>query len=99
MPLFYQRKETPNEIIIMYKNWILYFLLGMGLLGLLLNSLGSPLSIPIGWAFVLCFAVVFVDTWKPNREIRKAKMKNGVYVKGSYFSFSGSITVIIKKEA
>jgi hypothetical protein len=98
MSLFYQRKETPDEIIISYNNWIGYFLLGTGLTGLFLNSIGNAWSTTFIWAFALSFAIVFIDTWKPNTEVRKARMQRGVKIEGSYFSFSGSITLKIKKE-
>jgi hypothetical protein len=98
MPLFYERKETSNEIIISFSNWIVYLLLGIVILSLILYSLGSSWYIAFIWAFLILFTIVFIDTWKPNRELRKAKMKNGVDIKGNYLSFSGSITITIEKE-
>jgi hypothetical protein len=47
---------------------------------------------------VLFLAIVLLDTWKPNLEVRRAKMKNDIKIEGSYFSFSGSIIITIKKE-
>jgi hypothetical protein len=98
MPLFYRRKETPDEIIISYKNWIGYFLLALGLLGLFLNLIGNTWSTPFMLILVLFLAIVLLDTWKPNLEVRRAKMKNDIKIEGSYFSFSGSIIITIKKE-
>jgi multisubunit Na+/H+ antiporter MnhE subunit len=98
MPLFYQRKETSDEIIISYKNWIVYLLLGIVILSLILYSAGSNLYISLSWAFLILFTIVFFDTFRPNLEVSRSKKKKGVEIKGNYFSFSGSITVTIKKE-
>ncbi len=98
MPLFYQRVETQDEIIISYKNWVPYTLLSLGILSLLFYLLGRNLSGPFTWAFAIFFTIVFIDTWKPNREVRRANIDDGVNIEGSYFSFRGSINVTIKKE-
>jgi len=41
---------------------------------------------------------MFIDIWKPSREIKKAMKKDHVLISGSKFSFSDSLTVIIKKK-
>jgi hypothetical protein len=81
MPLFYKRRETSDEIIISFKNWIGYFLLALGLLGLFLNLIGNTWSTPFMLILVLFLAIVLLDTWKPNLEVRRAKMKNDIKIR------------------
>jgi L-lactate permease len=98
MALFYKRVETSTEIRILFNKWLFYVTACLLILLIISLALGSSLYTLIAGIFILFVGVVFVDTWKPNKEIRKALKTSGVYIKGSYFSFSNPISITIEKQ-
>lgn len=97
MAVFYERVENSEEIRITFNRWIFFIVAGL-LLGFFISfAFGYPDSFILGAAFVLFFTLVLIDTWKPNKEIKKAQSSQGVQIKGSYFSLSNPIVIIIIK--
>ena len=96
MALLYERKETPDEIIIVYKYWPLFYII---LTATLILSFILEKWANILWAFFGISVIIFIaDIWKPNKEIRKAMREDSVQVSGSKFSFSKPFTAVIKKK-
>jgi hypothetical protein len=98
MPFFYGRKESQEDIVIVFKYWPAFYII------LLLGILGVPLlKLDPKWNFLISTVmIVFLIVWilghhKANKEVRKA-MKNGkVEVSGSKFSFKNPMTFRMKK--
>ena len=92
MGLFYRRIETGNEITIIYKYnvhfWVAFVVLI--LLGGFVNLL---------FYFVAAVAVIvyMIDLMKPSGEIKKAMKKGAVQMSGSKYSFSNPTKIVIKK--
>jgi len=100
MALFYERKETSDEIIIRYKYMPLVYivLLGGFILSILVDEITGASWGYLIWAFIFIFLLIFIiDIWKPNKETKKAMKDGYVKVSGSRYSFSNPYTVVIKK--
>jgi hypothetical protein len=98
MALFHERKETPNEIVLRYKYYPLFYVGMIIFVFLYVISIMFRININYVTTLLILFSVVFIaDFWKPNREIRKAMKEGGVQVSGSKYSFSNPFTVVIKK--
>ena len=82
MALFYERKETSDEIIIRYKYMPLVYIVLFGgfILSILVDEITGASWGYLIWAFIFIFLSIFIiDIRKPNKETKKA-MKDG-YVK------------------
>jgi len=100
MGLFYKRKETSDEIIIVYKYYPLFWIflivipISSVILDVVIGGKAGDILIDLIWVIVIIF---LIDIWKPSQEVRKAMRKGNVQMSGSKFSFSNPLTVRIKK--
>ncbi len=98
MSLFYDRIETHNDITIIYKYQVLFYLFLLALL-----AIGYTDIIKATWGLCLFIAILFllissiIAKIKPNSEIKNAMQKGKVEVSGNKFSFKNPITFRIKK--
>ena len=100
MPVFHERKETPDKIIIRYKYWPLFYIILVGclILSITLDEIVGGLWGYSVWGLVFIFLLIFIiDHWKPWKETRKAMREGSVKISGSKFSFSNPFVVVIKK--
>lgn len=100
MTLFYERKETPDEVIIRYKYLPLIYIVLIGglIFSILLDEITSTSWGFLVWAFIFILLLIFIiDIHKPSKEIREAMKKSYVKISGSKFSFFNPYTVVIKK--
>ena len=97
MPFLYDRKETKEEIIIVFKYRILFTL--VVLIFLLSAFIGfDPKWEPLVFSFFAIVMVLWVmGRWAANSEIRQAAKKGEVKISGSGYSFKNPLTVRIKK--
>ncbi len=97
MTLLYDRKETDNEVIIIYKYRAAFYIVLLAAILLTIPEATQSISYYIA-PFILLFGVFWIiGHLKPSREIKRA-MKNGkVKVTGSKFSFTSPLTFTIKK--
>lgn len=96
MYLFFQRKETDDEILYMFIHPYFFLLIIIG--GLI------PSFYIIFWiitifkfGLLVFFAVFAVEFWKICMEVRIAKKDNRVTKSGRYFSYFNPRTIAIKK--
>ena len=97
MPILYDRKETKEEIIIVFKYRMIYILI---LLAFLLSAfIGfDPRWEPLVFsAFAILMVLWVMGRWAANSEIRQAAKKGEVKISGSGYSFKNPLTVRIKK--
>ena len=96
MSLFYERKETQEEIVIVYKNYpivLITFCVTLFLSFVIEGAIGAIFTI---LAFIACVAFVG-GYWGINQEVRKAMKAKGVTCSGSKWSMSNPMTATIKK--
>ena len=100
MPVFYERKEMPDEIIIRYKYWPLFYIILVGglILSIILDEIVGGLWGSMVWGLIFILLLIFIiDHWKPWKETKKAMRVGSVKVSGSKLSFSNPFTAVIKK--
>jgi hypothetical protein len=106
MPIFYERTETDEKIVIRYKNLPLYYLLFfisalVWLSACALSSLGdvllSCLVLPIGLLSGIFLAISSKEMWKIRPEIWRARKEGTIRSTGSRFSFSDPLIIEINK--
>lgn len=98
MAIFYEKKETENEILYIYKySASFYYALLFAFLTAIPDGF-ARISYFVISPIVLLFCLIWiVDHWKPNRELRAAMKKGKVEITGSKFSFKNPLTCIVKK--
>lgn len=103
MPVFYERTETKDRIIIQYKNSILYF----GLYAFMIVAAAVTLLMGFVVPEIFCImvpaviAVLFLLSFSMrdiNPEIKDAMKKKTAKISGSRFSVSEPLTIEISKE-
>ena len=98
MPLIYDRTETEKEIIICYKRCLILNILSY------VSYIGMLVSIVIFrnmWISLLFYLLGFILalSWlKPGKEIKQAMQKGSISVKGSKWSVSNPLTIVITKK-
>ena len=101
MVLLYERNETPDEVIIVYKGWLLFYVMIITYIVLeFIFDIFIKSPAAHFWLIAIFFILIIVfiiDSWKPNREIRRALKENVVQVSGSKFSLRNPFIVVIKK--
>lgn len=101
MPLFYERKETKNEIVIKYKSAIVYYLF----LGIIIPLLWADLIFgietvrPFSGLIIIWLIVVYLGFSKPTNEVKNF-LNKGTHIKtsGNKLSISNPYIVVIKKK-
>ena len=98
MPFFYDRKESHEDIVIVFKYWpVFYIILLLAFIGMPFLKLDPKWDVLLGTLIFLFFIVWLLGHRKANKEVRKA-MKNGmVEASGSKFSFKNPMKFRIKK--
>ena len=96
MGLLHERKETSDEIVVVWKYYPIYLWILFISLATFFFFSGAIRMVAI-IIFVTDMIIGLVDSWKPLKEM-KAAMKNGkVEVSGSKWSLSKPLTSKIKK--
>jgi hypothetical protein len=103
MKLLYERTETDEQIILVYKPHSMYVLLTI-LLSLMaitfapqlsdFASLSGPLTLAA--AAVVIIRIVYMH--KVNKEVQDAMRRNSVDIKGGKLSLSDPLTFVISKK-
>lgn len=98
MPFFYHRKESHEDIVIIFKYWpVFYIILLLAIIGVPLLKLDPKWDLLVVTVLFLFLIVWLLGHRKANKEVRKA-MKNGIVeVSGSKFSFKNPMKFRIKK--
>jgi len=97
MKLFFERQETPGEVVITFRyQWLWYvLLLTMLLLSVLkMNQFVESLLLAL---FGLVAVIWIIGRLPANREIRRAMQFGKVEVAGNKYSFKNPLTFRIKK--
>ena len=96
MGLFYKREQRGEGVFIQYKRyWLLWVLILFPLV--FFPFVEGTVRLVISYTPIIIVIVFLVDTWKIRAEIREAMKKQGCDVRGSKFSISNPLTVIVKK--
>jgi len=103
MPLFYDRAETEDKIIIQYKNSLLYFGIYVFMIAAAAVTLLMGLVVPEIFCFMVPVVIVVLfllrfSTRDIDPEIKDAMKKKKAKITGSRFSASEPLTIEISKE-
>ena len=97
MGFIYDRKETKDEIIIIYKRYPIF---SIGVWVVIAICLFFDKWVPYLFqiSILIALIVLIINIWKPNQEIKRAMKKGSVQFSGSKWSFSNPLTARIKKK-
>eukprot|EP00919_Chromeraceae_sp_WS-2016_P065215 GHVR01154358.1.p1 GENE.GHVR01154358.1~~GHVR01154358.1.p1 ORF type:complete len:104 (+),score=3.81 GHVR01154358.1:134-445(+) len=102
MNLLYERKETNDQVVVIFKPYSMYLLLFV-LLALMALTFIPALSsyVMLGNVLMAVAAIVvmmrIVSMFKINQEIRKAMSEDKVSITGGKLSAKNPLTFVIKK--
>lgn len=103
MNLLYERKETNDQVVVVFKPYSMYLLLFV-LVALMALTFIPALTtyIALGNLLMVVAAIVvlmrIVSMFKINQEIRKAMSEDRVSISGGKFSAKNPLTFVIKKQ-
>ncbi|TMN86844.1 hypothetical protein CWB72_17815 [Pseudoalteromonas phenolica] len=101
MKIFYERTETEDNVILVFKPYYLYMLFGALALEVIKNqflSLGLQSISGVIWFFVFTLIVVrFISMRKINSELSKAMKVGDISLSGSKFNPKNPLTATIPK--
>jgi hypothetical protein len=96
MALIYERTETDEKVVIRYKHlpgvMIVRFLGFFCMIYFLMNR-----ETLVGTGFFVAIMSLHLLWIAPQREVKKAKLRGGVMVSGSMWSFSNPLTITIPR--
>ena len=98
--LLYDRTETQDEIVIVYKYQPLWYIIYLGFLASIpFTRPDQDISVLMGTLFLILAFIQVGGKAKPNKEIKQAMQSGKIQVSGSKFSFRNPLTFTIKKSS